>query len=98
MSETTLKLSQPAWLTLETNEGHSTKIDVYEARRMLEQAQKQPNEELRWKMVLDWLATKLTADRESMAENMAIDFHEAICAKVVSLAVDRKKKIESIAC
>lgn len=92
-----LKLSQPEFLVLQSPDG-STKVnvDIFEARRKLEEAQQQPTQELRWKMVLEYLAERLHMKPDSLAENMALEFYECIQRCVIKSLDDRKKKLDSI--
>lgn len=98
MSEPIFQLSPPAMLTLQTPDGaKQVKIDVYEARRLLEDAGKQPSEGLKQNAILQWLAKKLEVDRTALAENMALEFNDAIVRLVVRLNEERQKKTEQIA-
>lgn len=98
MPETIFQLSPPALLTLQTPDGaKQVKIDVYEARRALDDAGKQPSEDMRQNAILQWLAKKLGVDRTTLAENMALEFNDAIVRLVVRLNEDRQKKTEQIA-
>lgn len=81
MEEYALKLSKPAVIRLETADGsHMARVDVYQARRFLEEAAKQPSEEKRWQAVTNWLAGKLGCSPEQLAENLAWEFHECVAA------------------
>lgn len=98
MTEATLTLSAPAWLNLATADGqHKARVDVYEARRVLDDAEKQPNETLRQNAILNWLAKKLEVARDDIAENMAMEVNDAIVRIVIRLNEQRQKKTEQIA-
>lgn len=79
MAEHVLRLPEPLFITLQSPDG-ATKfnIDVFVARRMLNDAEKQPTEEARWGKVLTWLGEKLSIQPELLAENMAIVFNNAV--------------------
>lgn len=97
--ETTFTLSEPAHVTLQTADGEAAaRIDVYDALRACAAAEQQPNEAYRWAKVLDYLAGKLGIERDRLAENMAIDFHELVVTLRDKLAAERKKKLAAIAC
>ena len=95
--ETTLQLSQPAFLKLQSAEGKECRIDVYEARRLLDDAGRQPTEAMRQAHVLKYVADKLQVDRESLAENMALEFNDTIVRIIERLNSERQKKTASIA-
>ena len=87
-----LQLSKPEFLTLKSPDGNTgAKIDIFEARRMLETAEKEPTEKDRVNKVLDYLANKLTLDKNDLAENMAYEFQDAINRCVISSLETRKK-------
>lgn len=101
MSEPSLTLSPPAVMHLKFRHGetdHTARIDVYEARRVLEEADRKPNEALRIDHILSWLAVELQIGREALAENMALEFNDCIAGIVARLNEDRKKKAASTAC
>lgn len=93
-----LQLNQPAWLTLRSPDGLTeAKIDVYKARRLLEEAEKQPSEELRWKVIIKFLGEQLNVNGDTLAESSAIEFHECINRAVIALNDERKKRLSNIA-
>lgn len=98
MPESSLTLSPAAFLHIESSDGqHKARIDVYEARRALEEACRQPNDGLRNDAILNWLSGKLQVAREQLAENMALEFNDCIAAVVERLNEERKKKAERTA-
>lgn len=98
MHETSLNLSPPAYIALRSPDAEApVRIDVYEARRALDDACRKPTDALRWAAVLDYLAEKLSVPRESLAENMALEFNDCIVAVIERLNEERKKKQQSIA-
>jgi hypothetical protein len=98
MYESTLNLSPPAFLTLTSASGTTpARIDVYEARRALEDANRKPSEAQKWAAVLDYIAGKLSVPRESLAESTALEFNDAIVRLVGRLNEERQKKTEQIA-
>jgi head-tail adaptor len=92
-----IELGPPAFVTVKW-QGKQADIDVYAARRMLEQAEKESaGDEGRCnKAVLQWLAEQTDCNQEEMAESTAIDFRNHICAIVARLNEERKKKVTSI--
>lgn len=99
MEEYTLKLSKPAFINLETEDGsHKARIDVYQARRFLEEAAKQPSEEKRWSVVTNWLATQLGCEPKQLAENLAWEFHECVAAITKEVREQITGKSSSIVC
>lgn len=93
-----LQLSPPAFLHLQSSDGSKqAKLDVYAARRMLEEAERQPTPEAHNKAILDWLAGKLQCERDSLAENMAIELNDCIVKLVEKLNSERQKKTEQTA-
>jgi hypothetical protein len=98
MYESTLNLSPPAFLTLTSASGTTpARIDVYEARRALEDANRKPSEAQKWAAVLDYIAGKLSVPRESLAESTALEFNDAIVRLVGKLNEERQKKTEQTA-
>lgn len=92
-----ISLASPAYATLETPEQpDGVRLDVYEARRVLADAQSKKTEAERFELILTYLAGKLQCDRSQLAENQAIDFNDLIVATVGKLAEERKKKAASI--
>lgn len=92
-----LQLSAPAVLTLKSPDGSKvTKIDVYDARRMLEEAEKEPSQEARWLKVARYIADKLNIDPTELAESSAVEFHEHINRIVLIKNSERKKKLDEI--
>jgi hypothetical protein len=99
MHYATLQLNTPAVITVQTADGSATaQIDVYQARRMLEDAGRKPSDEAKWAHVLAYLADKLGVPREELAESNAIELNDAIIALVLRLNGERQKKTEQIAC
>lgn len=100
-SVATISLSKPALVKLVVPvEGADPKevlIDVYAARRMLEQAAKQPSEEDRYRTIMQWIAQQCQVPVLSLAENMALEFNDMVTAVVIQLNSVRSKKSESIA-
>lgn len=92
------ELSAPAVIDLTVPGFAPATIDVYEARRVLEAANNSPTEDAKWGKVLDWLAQKMGVARDRLAENMALEFNDAVAAIVARLNEERKKKVASIAC
>lgn len=97
-----LHLSPPAFLsiTAQSPDGNALEvnIDVYEARRVLEQAERNTDSEAkRWAVVLDWLASKTAVAREKWSESQAIEFNDTVSEIVSSLNDERKKKAAQIA-
>ncbi len=97
-----LNLSPPAFLQIAAHspDGNSLEvnIDVYEARRILEQAERNTDSEAkRWAVVLDWLATKTAIAREKWSESQAIEFNDTVSEIVATLNDERKKKAAQIA-
>jgi len=92
-----LHLSKPEFLTLTTPDGEtSVKVDIFEARRMLEKAQQQPTQSGRVRFIIDYLAEKLSLSNSDLAENMALEFTECINRCIIKSLDDRKKKLEAI--
>lgn len=93
-----LKLSPPAYLTLELPDGSgSVKIDVFEARRVcFDEAAKKPNEAERWKYLKDWLGARLQVQGDQIAESTAIEFNNAIAKLVDEVNKQTSKKLVSI--
>lgn len=93
MNTATLQLSPPAYLNVQSPDGEkSAKFDVYEARRMLEDAGRSPTEDARENTILKYLAGKLDVPQESMAKSTALEFNDAIVALVKRLNEERQKK------
>lgn len=92
-----LKMAPPVVIELESVDG-SVKVivDVYEARRMLAEAEKKGNEPDRWQHVRAWLAAKLSITSGMLAESEAIEFNNTVLAIVEHTNEERKKKVESI--
>lgn len=98
MDDYKLKLSPPAFIVVETSDGSkSARIDVYKARRFLEEASKQANEEQRWVTVTKWLADKLAVQPDELAENVAWEFHECVAALVQKIRGVISEQSSSIA-
>jgi hypothetical protein len=77
---------------LESPDGSKeVKIDVYEAFRMLQNLEKLPSEDAKWKKILEWLSKKLDIPEEDLAENMAIAFQNAII-ELVEKSSDKLSK------
>lgn len=96
----TLKLHEPAILKLETANGQgSAEVDVFKAHRMLIESEKQPNEEARWAMVINYLSSHLGIAVSDLHENQARLFHECIVAlaaeHVTRIAETQKKTVSS---
>jgi hypothetical protein len=93
----TLKLSKPAWLTLEAPDGAAkARIDIYKARRVLDLAAKQPDEDKRWEYILKYLAGELNVDATQLAQSTAIEFNEYICKRVVELNQELASKVSGM--
>lgn len=92
-----LQLSKPEFLTLKSPDGNTgIKIDIFEARRMLETAEKKPTEKDRVTEVLSYLAEKLSLNKDDLAENMAYEFQDAINRCVIASLESRKKRLAQI--
>lgn len=92
-----LKLNEPCFLKLTSPDGTtSVSVDVYVARRVLEEAEKEPTEEMRWKRVISFIAEQLKIEPALLAESTALEFHECINRIVIRNNADRKKKLQSI--
>lgn len=96
-----LHLSPPAVLNVKAvKDGVAVEvdIDVYEARRVIEQAERNTDSEAkRWAMVLDWLAAKTGIERNKFSESQAIEFNDTVAEIVFTLTDERKKKVAQIA-
>ncbi len=76
---TVLQLHAPLIVKIKHPNGkEAVDIDVFAAARMLTDAEKQPNEQMRWESVKRWLADKLQCPKEDVSENQAWQFHEVI--------------------
>lgn len=92
-----LKLSKSAYLKVETDQGQEVLIDVYKARKVLELAEKQPDEESKWAYVEKWLKEQLQdASDSSIAQNVLLEFHDTICHLVIKLNEQRQSKISGM--
>lgn len=90
-------MAPPVVLDVESADGKTkARIDVYEARRMLEEAAKEVTETARWFRVRLWLANRLETMPELLAESTAIEFNNTVMAIVDRVNEERKKKVESI--
>ena len=99
MTETTLTLSPPAFLTLTTPDGErKAKLDVYETRRALESFDKQPSEELRMAAANKYIAAKLSIEPADLADSNVFELYEVVNLLIAKLGEERKKKLASIAC
>lgn len=103
MHTATLQLSPPAFLTLQSADGANVaQIDVYEARRALDDARRQPSEDKHHAAILKYLAAKLDVTADALAENMALEFNDTIVLLVEKLNEERKKKalqtVSSLTC
>lgn len=93
-SERVLKIVEPVFVTLESPDGnHSKRYDVYAIRRILQEAEKKPNDEQRWNHVLEWLAKEWEVERSSLAENMAIHLNNAVMELVQSVNKELAKNV-----
>lgn len=91
------KLSKPAYITIETEAGQSVKIDVYKARRVLEQSDKQPSEEAKWEYVGNWLKEQLNIPKEvTLAWNQVIEFNDLVVQLVIKLNQERMGKLNGM--
>lgn len=96
MYEATLQLSPPAFLTLQSPGGSkSARVDVYEARRALDDARRQPTEATHHGAILKYLAGKMEVAVDTLAENQALLFNDTIVLLVEKLNEERKKKAAS---
>jgi hypothetical protein len=78
-ANTVLRLPPPSYVIIESSNGeHSHREDSFSILRMLTQAEKKPNEEQRWKMVMDWIAEKLKVESSEVTENMALHLHNSV--------------------
>ena len=97
MIEIPFSLPEPAYLLLQSADGSAkARVDVYEARRMLLEAQNL-GEADRWATVQEWIEQQLSVDPGSITENIAIDFNNLVVDVANKLDDDRKKKLASIA-
>lgn len=97
MIEIPFTLPEPAFLLLQSADGRATaRVDVYEARRVLLEAEKLPDAD-RWATILEWLEQQLGVSASSLPENIALDFNNLVVAVVNRLDEERKKKLASIA-
>lgn len=99
-SEYELKLQKPAYLRVETSDGqHNASIDVFIAWRFIaDDACKQPSEDAKWIQIRSWLAQRLNATTEQVAENVARQFHDVVIGIGRRLQDDLKKTADQIAC
>lgn len=98
MSETAestpFRLSPPAFVYLESPDGTKReRIDLYKARRMLEEAGKQPTEQARCDLILKWIADKLQLEFNDLAESMAVEFNNFVCKEVERVKEQLSKKL-----
>lgn len=92
-----LLMAPPVVLEMESADGKvKTRIDVYEALRMLAEAEKKPEPD-RWATVNAWLASRLQVQQELLSESVAIEFNDTITAIVSTTNDERKKKALAIA-
>lgn len=92
-----LKLIAPAYLELEAHDGSSkTMVDVMEAWRFLEDANKKPNQEARWKSIRCYLAEKMKVQPELIAESTAWEFHDVIVKLGQVCREQHRKNLDSI--
>jgi hypothetical protein len=77
--EYSLKLSPPAYLTIESADGeYSTRVDIFQTWRFLEDAAKQPSQDARWATIRKYLAGLFKCEPDLVAESTAREFHDAI--------------------
>lgn len=94
-----IQLSKPQYVTLVVPEELGTtevKIDIFEARRMLVEANKQPNEQLKWKHIREWLASKLGVPNEMLAESNALEFNNMVLRVADKFVENLSKNIEGM--
>lgn len=96
MEDITVKLMEPVFLRLELPDGNSARVDVCEAWRFLEDANKKPSQDQRWKTIKEFLATKLQVPIESLAESTAWQFHETVVALGTQVKEQIRKNCVSI--
>ena len=97
MIEIPFTLPEPAYLLLQSADGSAkARVDVYEARRMLIDAEKHTDAD-RWATILEWLEQQLGVPASSLPENIALDFNNLVVQVVNQLDEERKKKLASIA-
>lgn len=92
-----LKLSKSAYLRLETEQGTTVDIDVYKARKVLELAEKQPDDDSKWTYLEKWLKEQLQdSSDKGIAQNVLLEFHDVICSLVIKLNEQRQSKISGM--
>lgn len=94
-----LQLSKPQYVTLAVPEelgNTEVKIDIFEARRMLVDASKQPTEQAKWKHIRDWLATKLGIPSEMLAESNALEFNNMVLSVADKFVETLSKNIDGM--
>lgn len=98
MYTATLQLSPPAFLHLQSSDGSKqAKLDVYAVRRMLQDAERQPTQELHHDAILKFIADALDCDRYTLAENMALEVNDSVVLLITKLNSERQKKTEQTA-
>jgi len=92
------RLAPSAFMVLESADGSArARIDIYEARRLIETAFKKPDESSRWALVKEWLSKKLGVPIEQIAESTALEFNDLICKRVADLNKERSIKVSGTA-
>lgn len=91
-----LSLPEPCYLEIEVGE-KITKIDVFAANRVLEEAQKQPGQDQRWRAIAKYLETTLGIPQGSLAENQVVTFNQAVIKKYDEAWEIISKKVAGIA-
>lgn len=98
MPDTLLKLPPPAYVIIESSDGeHCHRADAYDVKRMLDSAEKQPNEEKRWEMVRKWIAEKLNIPFEDVTTNQAMWVHNGVIGLTNKLNEELAKESFTIA-
>jgi hypothetical protein len=91
----TIVLDDPVIMAIRTQSMESSvDIDVFEAHRMLSEAEKQPTKAKQWEMVCIWLKDRL---KTTVSESMARQFHETICIVCRDLQEQYTKNAKQIA-
>lgn len=81
----TFKLSKPATLLLEGENGVAAVVDVFAARRFLGECETEANQEARWRKIRQYLAKLFSTPENQVTEDQvfesqAFEFHEVIVA------------------
>lgn len=98
MSDYVFQLAPPARLKLQSHDGSKeVSVDVFEAWRMLGEAQGQPSEAKRWGVIQSWIAERLQVPVGLISESAAFEFNEVVIALGKKIREDISKKVVQIA-